>query len=179
MQPEASPNALYSTWWRFRQSELLPSAPQGLQNYFTYALQKCTSEELDPLAALAADLRPWQHLVWEMDRNMWCTASLLHAAGRKVREANGSWTASGSSAPAAEAGAPFTFIPARIEVDGSGKTAWDTAAPNPNVQLFKVLSPEHYAPAMRDCLRELLQSLPVATAPSPTRPTTPPPPPPS
>jgi hypothetical protein len=50
MQREGS-NALSSTWWRFRQSEVLPWAPRELQNYFTYALQKCAPEELDPLKA--------------------------------------------------------------------------------------------------------------------------------
>ena len=159
LQPGGS-NALYSTWWQFRQSEVLASAPRALQNYFIYALQRCAPEELDPLQALRADLRPWQRLVWEMDRNMWCTASFLHAAGRKVRKINNGWTA--SQQPGAEATEPFSFVPARIQVDATGKTTWETEAANPNIQLFKVASREHYGPAMRDCLRELLTAFPPA-----------------
>jgi hypothetical protein len=156
-QPAAS-NALYSTWWRFRQSEVLASAPRELQNYFIYALQRCAPEELDPQKALPADLRPWRRLVWEMDRNMWCTASFLHAAGRNVRETSGGWTAAGGGA-AGGGSAPFTFVPARLEVDGTGKTAWQAGVTNANIQLFKVLSAERYSAAMRDCLRELLNSV--------------------
>ena len=161
MRQEGS-NALYSTWWQFRQSEVLPSAARELQNYFIYALQKCAPEELDPAQAMQADLRPWRRLVWEMDRNMWCTASFLHAAGRTVRKAGGAWTASRRPPSDAPATAPFTFIPARIEADQSGSTTWDPNAARPNAQLFKVLSPQDYGPAMRDCLRELLGSLPRA-----------------
>jgi hypothetical protein len=165
MRQEGPSNALYSTWWRFRQSEVLLSAPRELQNYFIYALQKCAPEELDPLKALQADLRPWRRLIWEMDRNMWCTASFLHAAGRKVRRISGSWTASGRPAADAGAAAPFTFVPARVRVDGTGKTIYETEAVHPNVQLFKVVSAEDYAPAMRDCLRDLLHSLAQPPAP--------------
>ncbi len=161
MRQEGS-NALYSTWWQFRQSEVLPSAARELQNYFIYALQKCAPEELDPAQAMQADLRPWRRLVWEMDRNMWCTASFLHAAGRTVRKAGGAWTASRRPPSDAPATAPFTFIPARIEADQSGATTWEPNAARPNAQLFEDLSPQDYGPAMRDCLRELLGSLPRA-----------------
>lgn len=149
----------YSTWWRFHQAEVLDSVPRELQNYFIYALQKCAPAELDPLQALRADLRPWHHLVWDMDRNMWCTASFLHAAGRDVRKVNGRWTA--ARYPAGDRGSPppFGFVPADIQVDPTGKTTLKTETAKPNVQLFKVVSPKDYGPAMRDCLRELLHSL--------------------
>ncbi len=164
MSQENSSNALYSTWWRFRQSEVLPSASRELQNFFIYALQECAPEELDPLDALHADLRPWRQLVWQMDRNMWCTASFLHAAGREVRKINGGWTTSSQPAANAEASTPFAFVPARVQVDKTGKTRWETGADTPNVHLFKVVSSGQYAPAMRDCLRELLQRMPRVKA---------------
>ena len=66
---------------------------------------------------------------WEMDRNMWCTASFLHAAGRTVRKAGGAWTASRRPPSDAPATAPFTFIPARIEADQSGATTWGCPMP--------------------------------------------------
>ncbi len=158
MQPQGT-NAAFSTWWKFRQSEVLDSAPAGLQRYFIYALQRCAPEELDPLKALEADLRPWRRLVWEMDRNMWCTASLLHAAGRTVCRVNGAWTASRQPPSEARAEPVFTFVPARIEVNQSGRTSLlpDAADPNNNLRLFKVLSPENYPRAMRECLRELFR----------------------
>jgi hypothetical protein len=154
------PNAVFSTFWRFRQSDVLESVPAGLQNYFIYALQRPSPEELDPLKALEADLRPWRRLVWEMDRNMWCTAPFLHAAGRSVRKANGAWTAAQPPQAGTPAQSPFTFVPARIEVDEAGRTKKFLGDPSPNVQLFKVVSPASYGEALRDCLRELLQGFP-------------------
>jgi sialidase-1 len=158
MQRENS-NALYSTWWRFPQSEVLPSASRDLQNYFIYALQKCAPEELDPIEGLQTDLRPWHRLVWEMDRNMWCTASFLHAAGRTIRKINGAWTASRQPLPDANTTEPFTFIPARVEVDQAGKTTLDLKATNSNMHVFKLVASQDYGPAMRDCLRDLFRSL--------------------
>jgi len=157
---QESSNALYSTWWQFRQSDALAPAPLGLQNYFIYALQRCAPEELDPTKALQADLRPWQRLVWEMDRNMWCTASLLHAAHREIHKVGGVWTASRSPS-ADEDAAPFSFVPARIAVDETGKTTWEPNATDPNARLFKIRSAESYRPAMRDCLRELFIAFPI------------------
>jgi hypothetical protein len=140
---------------------VLPWAPRELQNYFTYALQKCAPEELDPLKALQTDLRPWHRLVWEMDRNMWCTASFLHAAGRGVRKVNGAWIATRQARAEINATMPFGFVPARVEADQTGKTTVDLNGANPNVQLLKVVSPENYGPAMRDCLRDLFRAFPV------------------
>jgi hypothetical protein len=161
-----APEAAYSTFWRFRQSEVLETAPTGLQNFFVYALQRPAPADLDPIEALKANLRPWRPLVWEMDRNMWCTAPFLHAAGRSVRKANGVWTA----APALEPGAPseplFTFVPARVEVDEAGRTKKFLDAPDPNVQLFKVVAPGSYGEALRDCLRGLLRSFPPSVTPT-------------
>ena len=137
-------NSVYSTWWHFRQGDVLETAPRGLQNFFIYALQRPSPQELEPLEALKKDLRPWHRLVWQMDRNMWCTASFLHASGR-VTVKNETL---------------FTFVPARVEVDETGKTNISLDGSNANVQLFKITQAEKYEPAMRGCLRELLKSFP-------------------
>lgn len=151
-------DAVYSTWWRFRQAEVLETAPPPLQRFFIYALQRCAPEELDPLKALELDMPAWHRLVWEMDRNMWCTASFFHAAGRKVYRVGETWRALSQPPPNATPEEVFTFVSARVEVDPSGKTKLVPGAADSNLQLFKVLSPEFYAPAFRDCLRELLKS---------------------
>ncbi len=154
-------NSLFSTWWKFRQSDLLPAMPLELQNFFIYALQRCPPEVLEPVKALGSDLRPWQPLVWEMDRNMWCTASLLHAAGRQVYRSKDGWTSSAGPSAAGEPATPFGFVPARVSVDDAGKIQWELNSPAPNLHLFKVLAPDAYGPAMRDCLRELLRAFHV------------------
>jgi inosine-uridine nucleoside N-ribohydrolase len=160
MKREAAPSE-FSTWWHFRQAEVIETAPKGLQAYFIYALQRPAPDELDPIQALRTDLRPWRRLVWEMDRNMWCTAPFLHAAGRTVRLSNGTWTCARPAPAGAPAESVFTFVPARVEVDDSGKTRKFLNDPHPNVQLFKVTATDRYTEAMRDCLRELLRGLPV------------------
>ncbi len=142
-----SAESVYSTWWHFRQADVLESAPEPLQRFFIYALQRCGPDELDPIKALDTDMRPWRRLVWDMDRNMWCTAPFLHAAGRKVYRVGDS---SGTEL--------FTFVPARVDVDAAGKTRLEPGATNSNAQVFKVLSPESYGPGLQECLRGLFRS---------------------
>jgi hypothetical protein len=135
--------------------------PPGLQNFFIYALQRCPPDVLDPVKALDSDLRAWQPLVWEMDRNMWCTASFLHAAGLEVYRSTEGWTTRPGPSAAGEPATPFAFVPARVSVDENAKTKWELQSPAPNLHLFKVVAPEAYGPAMRDCLRELYRSFPA------------------
>jgi hypothetical protein len=143
MPMQKQSNSVYSTYWQFRQADVLETAPRSLQYFFIYALQRPSPHELDPMEALKMDLRPWHRLVWEMDRNMWCTGPFLHAAGRLALTEK-----------------LFTFVPARVEVDDGGRTRISFDSPKPNVQLFKVTAPEKYGTAMRDCLRDLLRSFP-------------------
>lgn len=153
-------NLVYSSFWKFRQAEVLETAPRPLQNFFIYALQTVVPAELHPTNALAMDLRPWRHLVWKMDRNMWCTASLLHAAGRQVHRTDNQWSCARRPPPRAEPATLFTFIPARVEVDDHGKTRTQTAAASPNVHVLKLVAPGEYGPALRDCLKELCTQFP-------------------
>jgi hypothetical protein len=158
--PDIGSNTIYRTYWHFRQSEVLEAAPRALQNFFIYALQRPAANELDPVKALKADLRPWRRLVWEMDRNMWCTAPFLHAAGYQLRLVGKQWTLSHPTGTVDESANPFTFIPARVEVDDQGNTRKSFDPAQPNVQAFKVTQPGAYQAAMRDCLRQLYQRFP-------------------
>ena len=132
-----------STHWVFHQEKILSDAPPALQNFFIYALQRVDPKELDPQQALTMDLQPWRHLVFGMQRNMWCTASFLHAADRP-------------------SGQPFSFEPARVEVDDKGlaKVAFD--ADNPNMHMFRMADRARYVKAMTDRLRKLLRDFPTA-----------------
>ncbi len=146
-------NAVYSTYWRFRQGPVLEQAPKPLQNFFIYALQRPSPDELDPGQALSADLRAWHRLVWGMERNMWCTASFIHAAAP-------SSTARWRSIVTTKAPS-FRFMPARIEVDEAGKTKTFIDSRNPKVQVFKVLDPPRYEKDMRQFLGDLLRDIQV------------------
>ncbi|HNQ74633.1 MAG TPA: nucleoside hydrolase [Verrucomicrobiota bacterium] len=151
--------ATFSTWWHFRQAEVLAVAPPGLQNFFIYALQRCPTNALDPLQALSDDLRPWQPLVWEMNRNMWCTATFLHAAGRKLTPTGQGWRAVPGS-PSTRDASPFAFVPAQVTVNDTGQLTLAPGAREPNLHLFKITAPDVYPTAMRDCVRELFRTFP-------------------
>jgi len=157
----ANTNSLFSTYWKFRQDQVLETAPRPLQNFFIYALQTVSPEELDPQKALSTDLRPWRHLVWKMERNMWSTPALLHAAGRQVYRTKSGWTATQSPPTDAQAVQLFTFVPARVEVDDSGKTRKALDASDSNVRIFQLNNAQNYSDAMREVLRELFHTFPL------------------
>ncbi|MCS7272104.1 MAG: nucleoside hydrolase [Gemmataceae bacterium] len=73
-----------ATYWRFRHGEVLTQVPLPVRNFFLYALRK---ERASPLEYLQVH-HPEEHYAWlfGLDRNMWCTAPMLHAAGRSIVE---------------------------------------------------------------------------------------------
>ncbi len=170
----------HSTYWQFRQRDVLTTAPRPLQNFFIYALQRTVPDELDPLASLTMDLRPWHRLVWDMPRNMWCTAPLLHAAGRELIRDGDHWTAAAPTpsqtpasppprssphepTPQTRPAAVFTFIPARVHLEPDGHTRLDPHSGPITVQIFQVNDLPQYAPAMRDALSSLFAHFPFPT----------------
>lgn len=161
-------NVNRSTHWKFKHGEVLEGVPPALLNWFIYAMQRSRPDELDPLEALTMDLRPWRHLVMGMDRNMWCTGPLIHAAGRNVYKVGDRWNA--ATAPPA-GGIPadvFTFVPAKVEireVKARARTRWTETTTASNMHLYKVLQPEHHEPALKCCLRNLLHTFPVVIQP--------------
>ena len=73
----------HGTYWKFTQADVLDSAPLRLQNWFLFALIK--PPDVDPIAYLTQPQdRAVREVIWKATRNMWCTAPLLHAAGRDV-----------------------------------------------------------------------------------------------
>lgn len=153
--------ALHSTYWKFKQDQVLETAPRPLQNFFIYALQTVAPAELNPLKALTEDLRPWRHLVWKMERNMWSTPDLLHAAGRGIYRAQSGWTAAELPPPNGKPVPLFDFVPARAEVDDSGITRLMVGAASSNLKVFQLSDAQHYNEAMRDILRELFRAFPL------------------
>jgi hypothetical protein len=149
-----------STYWDFKHADVLDRAPTGVQNFFIYALQAVPPELIDPVAALRMDFRPWRHLVWSMQRQMWCTASFLHAAGLDaVRQADSGFTIA-PVAPGGPAGEIFTFVPACVQIDDAGRTRV-VPDPPPNMHVFKSADPGEYSQAMTRCLAILLERFPV------------------
>lgn len=122
----------YATLYVVDQTAIVGACTQGVQSYFVYCLSR--SKE-DPIAFLASGPYPAP----KGPRKMWCTAPLLHAAGRD--------------------GAPqlFTFVPIRVTVGGDA-LAFALEPKEPNCLVFRATG-RRYAPAMAACLQSLLAGL--------------------
>jgi hypothetical protein len=97
---------------------------------------------------------PFLEAQGRLDRNMWCTAGFLHAAGLAV-------TKTGAIVPRAKAGDPvFVFEPIRVNCSADGITRW---APDPSSKdrfLLRVIDSGAYPSAMTVALKTVLLSLP-------------------
>ncbi|MCA9261956.1 MAG: nucleoside hydrolase [Planctomycetales bacterium] len=147
----------HSTYWKFRQSEVFEGLSRPTLNWLIYGLQRVDPVRLAPDAVLTDDLSAWQELPGRLERNMWCTASLLDVAEKTAVLHNGRFIV--GNKPAQEKGRLFEFIPARVEVDEQGRTKSIAMDPQSKIHLFHTSKPHRYAEAMRDCLHELLKSL--------------------
>lgn len=94
-------------------------------------------------------------------RDMRCTAPLLHAAGRRIVEApDGGWITTPRVAAGQREKKVFEFVPVRVAVDDSGRTTLDfqRAGAGRDVFLFKVAQMRAYDEIMAGCLRDLFES---------------------
>ncbi|MFZ2644009.1 MAG: hypothetical protein WA117_23665 [Verrucomicrobiia bacterium] len=147
--------AAHGSFYRFRQSEILPHLSDRVRNYFMamYAGGK-TADGLW-LQQLAAPKNA-EALTTQgsRDRNMWCTAGFLHAAGLTV-------TKSGEIVPLnAARDAVFTFEPVHVQCSAAGLTEWTKDPKSRNRFILRVTDVEHYQSAMTAALKSLLTKLP-------------------
>jgi hypothetical protein len=158
----------YLTEYFVEQAAVAGAGAPGVRNYFAYAL---TGSWEDPIRGLAGGPRPAP----PGPRGMWSTASLLHAAGRRIyRRGEGDFVALTPSA-AAEAGLAdretrvYEFRSARLRVDRRPETAQPIITPDfdaaqPDCRLFHVTDPR-YAAVMGSVLKNLIAGLGRAAAP--------------
>ena len=155
---------VHGTYWKFDQQSVLESAPEGLQNWLIFALTK--PKGADPIAFLSAPQDPAARTrVWQMSRNMWCTAPFFHAAGRRVYlRSEGDYVAL-PPLEARQAGLSerevdvFDFVPMRVTVQGDSEGAisvnLETDAAEPNGFVFQGVSTD-YDRILTACLKNLL-----------------------
>jgi hypothetical protein len=162
----------YSTWWQFPQDQLLMDSPPALQQYFVYAL---THRRDDPLAYLSRPLsRAEAYQAFRQpppygrrQRDLWCLAPLLHAAGREVVEtAEGGWASVPGPISSPAVKQTYTFVPVRATVDDRGAATLDfqQQGPGQKVLLFKLLDMKGYDEVMAGCLSDLFRRMPVVGA---------------
>jgi len=164
----------YGSLWKFRHDLVLAAVSPRLQNFFIYALARVSPEKLDPIAALSGGLDPAARTaMWTQERNMWSTASLLHAAGwEPTRSSDGSWRlpplASENVSGREGVGAPATTAPSsrivwfekrRVRLDADGKTRFDDQAGDLDIVVFRRGDEAAYNAAMTAALRDLLKNI--------------------
>ena len=106
----------YATYYVADQTAVVGACAPAVQNYFVYCL---TKSKADPIGFLGSGPQPMP----KGPRNMWCTAPMIHAAGRSIyQRPAGDFAAlppaeaekAGLAAKAVEA---FQFVPMRASVD--------------------------------------------------------------
>jgi hypothetical protein len=159
----------YQTYYQVDQTQVVAACTQPVQNYFVYCLSK--SKE-DPLAFITAGPKTLP----SGSRNMWCTAPMLHAAGRKIyQRAADDFVAltPGEAEKAGLKGRPievFQFVPVQISLETLPAAGSEEKGPAPlmfKVQLdhphattflFHATDPR-YERILASCLKNLLTEL--------------------
>jgi hypothetical protein len=167
----------YGTYWKFRQGDVLETAPPELVNFFLFALTTGRDWQAtprpatdDPIGFLAREPnQAARHEVWQRERHMWCTAPFFHAAGRRIVEmAPGRWVAE-PAGPSAESSAdPYDFVPGRVVIKEQRLTEFHPAESGDDaatLRAFRVVDPDRYRQIMTSCLKELFKDFPLAAAP--------------
>lgn len=143
----------YGTYWRFRQSEVLPHLAPRLQNFFLSMFER--RQQSDWLRALYRPPDPALLQKYsQQERNMWSVASLYHAAGLTV-------TRNGELVPLEKAGdmAVYGFQPVRVSCDQHAVTTWQPDPRRRNRQMFLVHDLDRYQSAMTQALKGVLASV--------------------
>jgi len=155
------------TYWRFTQADVLGALRPPVQNFFIFALTK--PEVADPLQyLLGVPDAATRAKVWRLERNMWCTAPLLHAAGRNVyARGTDDWLAMPPDS-ALQAGLShalvdvFGFVAgalsARTRASGAIEAACNVRQPAQGSAVFESHH-DRYDLIMAACLRNLLAEL--------------------
>jgi hypothetical protein len=153
----------HQTYWAFWHEDVFGTVPLGLQQYFLYALGRRDTFNADPIATLSEPVdESLRDRVWSQSRNMWSTASLLHASGRNVYRRENDWIAQQEPLPGYERVECFDTVRVSVRIDRDLRTNF---APDPagSVRIFRVLLPDDYQPAMQSILRHILTEFPMAT----------------
>ncbi|RWP29683.1 hypothetical protein [Mesorhizobium sp.] len=142
----------FGTFYRFKQSDVLPKLSPVLQSYFTYSLEARTDARyLQPLLAPRSDVSSYYTI--HADRDMWSTACFFHMVSKAVDKAGK--IIAGSNAD----DAVFGFRPVDIKCDPNGVTTWTNAGAESNRLLFEVKDPDSYASAMTVAMATLLGNI--------------------
>lgn len=138
-----------ATYYRFTQKEVFSRISPEVLNYFLYMLTKNQSTEFLKVLEEEPDKEKKEYF-GELPRNMWCTGSIFHMAGKTV-------TLDGEIVPLKEANeAVYTYRPIRVTCSDEGRTVWafdDTASDR---FIFHINREDLYEKAMTKALATVL-----------------------
>lgn len=155
----------HQTYWMFRQSELLDALPAPLQNYFLYATGAKDSSSEDPADYLRRTPdKPLKERDGAKVREMFSTASIIHAAGRQLCRQGDSWQALASPTAECRPWPVFDFVPATVNIDRDLRTPVQISETDGRFRIFHLRDLENYEAAMRTSLRQLLAEMKIVLA---------------
>lgn len=145
--------AVHRSYFTFLQGDVFPIMSKRLLNYFLFMLSRDTSSKW--LRYLERD--PDQELLKTfsaLERNMWCTAGFLQAAGLYVDTSGEIKSdADGIKDPL------FVFEPIEVECDDRGYTKWGKTNNRTNRFILEVKRVDLYAKLMTNALATVLKSI--------------------
>lgn len=143
----------HGTFWRFPHNDVLATLREDVQKYFLYMFDQEPSHRWLTYLRRPLDARQWAYFM-EQKRNMWSTASLLHAASLTV-------TVDGEIVDLASGqSSVFHFVPVRVTCDDDGRTSWEAGSSGKAARyLFEITEEAAYAGAMTTALCSLLREL--------------------
>ncbi len=153
----------YLTHFRVDQNPVIGSCVPAVQNFFIYCL---TGLKADPIAFL----RTGPHPLPGQGREMWCTAPLFHAAGRKIYRRGLDDFLALPPAEARKSGLAdnevklFDFVPIRAAVDpekrnGQPHLTAELHAAQPTGYVFHITEATKFGRGMGSCLKNVLATL--------------------
>ncbi|MCX7887760.1 MAG: hypothetical protein N3B01_10990, partial [Verrucomicrobiae bacterium] len=147
--------AEYGSFYRFRQGEVLPHLSNRLQNFFLFMYSARKIPDGLWLQQLTAPVDAVEVAVQSArDRNMWCTAGFLHAAGLTVSKSGEIGLLTTTRDPV------FTFEPIRVKCSAAGVTEWTKDPLSKDRFILRVTDVERYPSAMTAALKSLLMEQP-------------------
>jgi hypothetical protein len=144
----------YGTYYKFRQDQILPHLSDMVQNYFAYMFGKYTDSNWMGYLEGKRD-EALLSKVGSMDRNMWCTAGFLNAAGYTVSR-DGQIVSRNEK----HTQPIFTFDAVKVKCDDNGLTHWAHDDSSKDRFIFHVRDTDNYQSVMTGAMKSLLTSLP-------------------
>lgn len=148
------------TFWRVNHSILFRDLPAPLAAWFCYGFTGNARGDVIRALSEAGRGAVWEHVL-AAERNVWATASLVMAAGRRLARTPEGWRFRPQSDAAGLDPWPWRLDPIEASVDHDGFVNWRPTAAPTQTHLFGRKPGVAYADAMAEALNALLRQIPL------------------